>query len=389
MRRRNGSSNDAVIERGLAAVDATLGGKPVEAEFDELAELVRALRAERPRPRPGFSEALDAQVHQGFRAQTGKTSPRRKRRQLAPLAAGAAATLLIGVTAVLTSGVLSGGSDHRAAAPESQPLTRSEPPAAAPASKQTAGAVADQGLRSSVPAPSRAKVLPHIRSRQVERAAALSLATPPDEIEDIADAVIEVTDRYEGFVLRSNITSGDRSGSAGATLDLRIPTSRLQPALRDLSTLAHVRSRTQSSQDVTARFVSARSRLRDATTERRALLRQLARATTPNEAASIRARLRLANRQIAIARSNLRGLRNRVDFSSVAVTVEADDSLPASDGNWTLGDALDDAVGVLGVAAGVALVSVAVLVPLVAIALLLVFVYRRIVRERRDRVLDV
>jgi hypothetical protein len=229
--------------------------------------------------------------------------------------------------------------------------------------------------------------LPHVRNRQVERDAAITLATPSSKVEDTADGVIEVTDHYQGFVLRSDVSGGEGS-KAGATLDLRIPTDRLQPAVRDLSALAHVRSRTQSTRDITARFVSARSRLREAATERRALLRQLARATTPNEAASIRARLQIANRQIAIVRSNLRGLRNRVDFSTVAVTVEADDTLSAGNGSWTPGDALDDAIGVLGVTAGVALISLAVLLPITAIALLVLLVSRRIIRERRDRALD-
>jgi len=188
-------------------------------------------------------------------------------------------------------------------------------------------------------------------------------------------------------VLRSNVSGGDR-GRAGATLELRIPSDRLQPALRDLSELAHVRSRTQTIQDITARFVSARSRLTEAVAERRALLRQLARATTPNEAASIRARLRIANRRIAAARSDLRALRNRVDFSSISVAIEADESIDAADSGWTPGDALRDAVGILRTTLGILLVSLAVLVPLAALGLAAWFASRGLRRGYRERVLD-
>ena len=384
MRSRNGSQQEPLIERELAVVDAALAGKPVEADFDELAELVRVVRAERPRPRPGFGESLDARVREGFQAQEPRKAPKRRRWMRTPLAAASAASLLIVATAVVSSGVLSGdGGGEGSTSGGGAPATvESEPSTAAP--EADAPAADSQAFRL---APPKARVLPQIRNRQVERDAALTLATSPAKLEDTADGVIEVTDRYQGFVLRSNITGGDKK-AAGATLDLRIPTDRLQPALRDLSGLAHVRSRTQSSQDITARFVSARSRLRDATTERRALLRQLAHAKTPNEAASIRARLGLANRQIAAARSNLRGLRNRVNFSSVAVTVVADDSLPAGDGGWTPGDAVRDAVDVLGVTAGVILVAIAVLLPLTAVAVVFFLAYRRITRARRDRVLD-
>ena len=95
----------------------------------------------------------------------------------------------------------------------------------------------------------------------------------------MADGAIRVTDRHGGFVLSSSVSSGE-GAEAGATLDLRIPSARLQPALADLSELAHVRSRTQEARDITAAFTSPRRRLSDALAERRGLLRQLARAVT-------------------------------------------------------------------------------------------------------------
>jgi hypothetical protein len=226
------------------------------------------------------------------------------------------------------------------------------------------------------------------RARKVERDAQLTLATARDEIERTADRVIEVTDRYRGFVVRSAVSGGDDE-SAGAMLDLRVPSTRLQPALRDLSPLAHVRSRTQTSQDVTARFTSARGRLNEAVTERRVLLRQLARATTPNETASIRARLRITNRQIAAARANLRSLRNRVGFSGISVEVQADpNAKPKADGGWTPGDALDDALGILGTALGVVIIAVAVVVPLLALVALSWLLAAKVRRMQRERVLD-
>ena len=93
-------------------------------------------------------------------------------------------------------------------------------------------------------------IAPRAPVRKVERAASLTLAPPNDEVEKVADEVIRVTDRYQGFVLRSTVSGGE-SGTAGGSLDLRIPADRLQPAIRDLSALAHVRERTQNAEDVT------------------------------------------------------------------------------------------------------------------------------------------
>jgi hypothetical protein len=399
MRTRNGNQ-DPGIERDLAAIDATLGGQPVEADLAELAELVLVLRDERPRPRPAFVEELDDRVGTGFPrsevdegARTGSKPlrfwPPVKARRL-PLAFGSAAALLIVVTAVVSSGVLSSSDGGRQSVPAGggagkvvSPATAPRPQLAMPsAAEQSDSAVPRSALRAAG-----GGVRPDVRTRQQDRDAALVLATPRKEVEDAADGVIEVADRYQGFVLRSNVSGGDR-GRAGATLELRIPSDKLQSALRDLSELAHVRSRTQTTQDITARFVSARSRLNDAVAERRALLRQLGRAVTINETASIRASLRLANRRIAAVRSDLRSLRNRVNFSTVSVAIEADESIKASGGNWTPGDALRDARDILRTTLGILLVSLAVLLPLVALSLVAWFAARGVRRGYRERALD-
>ena len=403
MRTRNGNQNPG-IERDLAAIDATLGGQPVEADLAELAELVLVLRDERPHPRPAFVEELDDRLAKGFPrteadagAKTASKPPRFwpgvKARRL-PLAFGSAAALLIVVTAVVSSGVLSSSDGGRQNAPAAgggagaagkavSPATAPRPELAMPSTAaQSDSAVPRSALRATG-----GGVRPDVRTRLQDRDAALVLATPRKDVEDAADGVIEVADRYQGFVLRSNVSGGDR-GRAGATLELRIPSDRLQPALRDLSALAHVRSRTQTTQDITARFVSARSRLNEAVAERRALLRQLAKATTANETASIRARLRLVNRRIAEVRSDLRSLRNRVNFSTVSVAIEADESIEASGGNWTPGDALRDARDILRTTLGILLVSLAVLLPLVALSLVAWFAARGVRRGYRERALD-
>jgi uncharacterized protein DUF4349 len=405
MRTRNGNQ-DPTIERDLAAIDATLGGQPVEADLTELAELVLVLRDERPRPRHAFVQELDDHLATGFPSaevddgsKTASQSPRFwsaiKARRL-PLAFGSAAALLIVVTAVVSSGVLSSSDGGRQSVPAGSgaggaggagkavsPATAPRPELATPsAAAQSDTAVPRSALRAAGTG-----VRPDVRTRLQDRDAALVLATPRKDVEDAADGVIAVADRYQGFVLRSDVSGGDR-GRAGATLELRIPSDRLQPALRDLSELAHVRSRTQTTQDITARFVSARSRLNEAMAERRALLRQLAKATTANETASIRARLRLANRRIAAVRSDLRSLRNRVNFSTVSVAIEADESIKASGGKWTPGDALRDAGDILRTTLGILLVSLAVLLPLIALGTVAWFASRGIRRGYRERALD-
>src|SRR5439155_6349130 len=164
------------------------------------------------------------------------------------LAVGGAASAFLVTAAVISSGVLSGGEQRaRTGEPAAAP---SAPTGLAEGSRGQSAAPSQTSPGSrSVPSPGRdAGTAPDVRNRKVERAASLTLAPPSDKIEDVADDVIRVTDRYQGFVLRSTIAGGD-AGGAGGTLDLRIPSDRVQPAIRDLSALAHVRSRTQNTED--------------------------------------------------------------------------------------------------------------------------------------------
>ena len=419
MKRRNDAHQDPEQTRELAAVEAALAGETVEPDLAELAELALVLRAERPRPRPEFAAELDAREREGFasarastevpESETAEVHPsgrgarilRRVRgfwpphvpRRALPLAFGSAASMLIVATVIVSSGVLrSNGSGGSVTAPAGG--VEADQPAALQ-SKEAPGSVGAVGRGTEAPRemvapspelPPAGGIAPGRRNREVESGASLTLGTATDKVEETADGVIRVTDRYRGFVLSSSISGGD-DGRAGATLDLRIPARRLQAALRDLSQLAHVRSRTQSSQDVTAAVVSAKSRVNQLRAERRGLLKRLAGAETSKETASIRARLRVVNRQIASARSSLRGLRDRVRFAAVSVVVEADGAAKG-DGTWTPADALQDALSILGVSLAIALVSVAVLIPVSLLLLLGWLGYRRNLRGHREQALD-
>ena len=235
------------------------------------------------------------------------------------------------------------------------------------------------------PAPTRAD---GARVRRVERNASLTLAPPADRIEQVADAVIRVADRVGGFVVSSSVTGSD--GPAGAAqLELRVPASELRRSLRELSELAHVRSRTQDSLDITGPTVTAADRLADARAERQALLRRLAAATTPNETDSIRAQLRFVRSRIARARGDLATLRNRANFATVNVDVEpGSGAKPRESGSWGLGEALDDALAVLAVTLGVVLVAFGVLLPLLVLGAFGWLTARTFLRRRRERTLD-
>jgi uncharacterized protein DUF4349 len=234
--------------------------------------------------------------------------------------------------------------------------------------------------------PSAGGFAPSRSNRKIERSVALELEMPVDEMSRVADQVTAVTNRYGGFVLNSSLSTGD--DGAGGDFDLRIPSNRLRAAVRDLSTLADVRSQSQTGRDVTREHVTAKDRLRAARAERRSLLRRLEAATTDEEAEAIRRRLDLVAGEINGLRAQLRDLRLRTDYSVVTVTLAArDGDGGGAGGGGSFDDALGDAGNLLVTVAGWLVVVLAAALPLALLALAGWGVGRVVRRRQRESVL--
>jgi uncharacterized protein DUF4349 len=384
----NDNDSTKLIERDLHAVDEALARDAAGASdpaVRELQELALALRADSPEADPAYAERLRERARQGFPPEPGSARarlgalrlprvPRLRRPPLALLGGFAAALLALAVAVPLLNGrsgddttqVGSGGAKRAA------PLLQSD-------SAATAESDAPKSVGRGGFAPG--------GTRKIERSASLTLAAPGDELDRVAERIDTVTDRYGGFVLRSDVSSGDE-GASGGSFELRIPQSRIQPALRDLAALGDVRSRGQSGQDVTREYVTARDRLQAARAERKSLLRRLANAQTDAQAEAIRRRLDLVAGEIRGLRSQLRNLRLRTDYVAVSVSLVekgGKKNEPAPVGSFR--NALDDALGSLVGAVALTLRVLGVALPLALIGLLAWFAARLARRRRRESVL--
>ena len=284
----------------LEAVDAALAGRYVAPEHAELAELALLLRDDTPAPAPAWVAQLDRRVEAGFPAK-----PRRERRfwvwtrNLAPAAGLAVAVVAL----VVGASVMSGGQDDSGEGGGS--ISAETESAPEPATDSAGGGfqLDSESRTSGDPGSDRR------RARDQQRSATLTLAVPRREIDSAANRVGQVTGELGGFVASSNLSS-----SGGGHLQLRVPSDRLDDAIRRLSDVGRVRELSRRSVDITSNVVSARDRLSDARAERKALLAQLAVATTVNETESIRARLDIVAREIAAARRRLARVNNQAEL---------------------------------------------------------------------------
>jgi hypothetical protein len=383
-----------LIDDALAGGRATAG----DAESRELQELALALQADAPEPDAEFAAELEQLVRDRFPRSRpapirGLTRPRppawiarlpRPSGRRPMLAGAAAAVVLATVIGVAVSTNPPGGGER----------ADDVPGASAPVGAQESGDVAGDAARlaptTPVPPlpPGQEELAPGAPERRIERSARITLVAPGDELEEVAAGINQVADRHRGFVLRSEVSSGEK-GSTGGSFELRIPQESLQPALGDLAELGDVRARSQSGQDVTASYVSARDRYDATQAERRSLIRRLRRADSDAEADRIRDRLFAVSAEVRAVRAELRRLRERTNYAAVSIDLERKDGDRDEDSgsaNGT-GEALDDALGSLLGSLNLALRALGVLIPLALLGTLGWLAFAVLRRRRREAAL--
>jgi hypothetical protein len=395
------------VQRDLDAMEAAIAGRPHDGGDAVLAELAAVLADDRPAPDPEWARTLDVRAAQGFDKHAPFQPQRARKRRpprsfLAPALGLAACGLLAVVIGLGGFGSASndhgspgsgGGSAGSTASSEqapggdtAAPATRDAVPApSTPPNGASGGSSAAIAPLPGLPPVTRGNAGSDGRSaRKVERSASMTLGTPRRDIDAVAGGVARVTTALGGFVASSDVSS-----RAGGTLDLRVPSARLDDAVARLSRLGHVRRLERSTLDITAQSVSAKARIAALKAERHSLLGQLAKAVTLDEVDRLRARVRTVNHRLETARAQSRRVDNRAAYANLTVEIVGERAAAAASGGWSPRDAWHDALRVLEVAAGIALVALAVGLPLFALGAPAWIATRRLAQRRRERALDI
>jgi len=426
MRQSDRLPPDPEILDELEAIDAALLGLRVDPMHAELAELTVLLADDRPAIDPDFARALDARVAHRFAPMPenagGATSagrapdrPRRRRRALRWTGSAIGGAIAVAFAAVVVVVGMNNGPvrvvDHSASsAPGAArhsagtgtgfdgvgPVTRAaKSRGAVPNAGSSAGATgspvtapgATAAPTAATPAPG-----PVSNGRRVVQSAQLALTSSGAHLDYVSQEVFNVVGEENGIVRNSSVTSGS---NGYATFSLSIPSQNLQQTMTNLSELryATVASRTDATRDVNDQYLNDVRALADARALRTSLLKQLANAVTQAQIDSLNAQIHDAEASIGSDEATLNGLQSKINFSSLDVQINAA-PFPATppvatpSKGFTIGHAAHDAVRVLTVAAGVALIAFAALVPFALIAALVAWIGYWVRRRRREQALD-
>ena len=162
--------------------------------------------------------------------------------------------------------------------------------------------------------------------RIVDATARLTLGADADEVQDVANGVVSVTDRYDGVVTDSQV-SRDGGGARAVILGSRSRSRNLDAALADLSGLADVVSRTEGTEDITAKAVRARKDLANTLDRIRAARVELIKADTRQQRLVIKSQIESLQATADAQRTELSGVKRKGRFATVDVAV-------TSNGAW-------------------------------------------------------
>jgi hypothetical protein len=400
----------------LEALDRILAREPVAEEHLELAALVDSVRGNAAQMTPEFSAKLASR----FEGRERRAASRRRWQwpgggrlafasggfvtaavALTILLSGSARDALFGGGSTATPGVSKQGSVH--AREGSRPPVLLTPTSTPPgqASAQThkapaAGAVGPRhasnvagGVGATSTAPTPAIAAPNTSfgartPRLVARGSSLTLASPPSQMQTVADQIVAATEQQGGVVEHSSV---DVQGPASyASFSLQVPSGRLGHLIATLSSLASVRSLSQSTQDITSPYQNENVLLSRRLAELGSLRKQLAVAATAADAASLRKQIGEISHRIAIERATIKGLRAEASNATLSVQVVAGAAVKKhSHAVGPLTRAYHDALHALQEILAIALIVLAILLPFALCALALWWAATSVRQRARER----
>jgi hypothetical protein len=386
----------------LEALDRILAREPVAEEHLELAALVDSVRGNAPQMTPEFSAALEARLQgRGRRRGAGQRSRWSGVGRLALAGGGGLVAAAVALTILLSGGVrdslFGGGATTKqdfakrsaSHAPVSTHLPKQSPGpiTALPAihGSATSGVVGAGGVASGPAAGVAPRTLVAGHSgRLVTRGSSLTLASPPAHMQSVADQIVAATEQQGGVVEHSSVNV--QGPGSYASFSLQVPSGRLGHLIATLSSLASVRSLSQSTQDITSPYQRENALLARRLAQLASLRKQLAVALTTADAATLRKQIAATSHRIAIERATIKGLRSRASNATLSVQVVAGAAVKKhSHAAGPLARAYHDALHALQEILAIALIVLAILLPFALCALALWWAGANVRQRARER----
>ncbi|UGV40697.1 DUF4349 domain-containing protein [Methanococcoides orientis] len=167
----------------------------------------------------------------------------------------------------------------------------------------------------------------------------LEVKDAPEAVDSIGNIALE----YDGYVSSSSVYDtyyGDSESMSGY-ITIRVPTAEHDTVLDRIEALGKVTSKSTSGVDVTEEYIDVEARLSNMEKQEQRLQEILEMATTVEEVLEVEKELGRVRGEIESLTGRLNYLNDRIDFSTISVSVSEPRNITHS---WGLRDALSDSV---------------------------------------------
>jgi Flp pilus assembly pilin Flp len=174
-----------------------------------------------------------------------------------------------------------------------------------------------------------------VLSRKVHRQASLTVSVK--NVEQASDAVESRVREANGYVVSNALSTGEGDLKT-ANLEIKVPVSRFEAVVRQVSALGNVRAKDVSGQDITEQYISANARKGVVSNElsvREAQLRELekkAKRANADQRWQLAAEIRRLRIEAAEAKARLNWLQKSSDMSDISVTLQQEKPVVAPTG---------------------------------------------------------
>ncbi len=137
------------------------------------------------------------------------------------------------------------------------------------------------------------------------------------ELEDSLDTIVSIAHKYDGFVSNSYVNAYDEYKTGSVTI--RVPSVKHDVAVKEITDLGKVKSKSTSGRDVTEEYIDLNARLRNLNREEERLLEILKKAEDVKDFLDVEKELARVRGEIEILTGRQKYLDDRIEYSTIVV----------------------------------------------------------------------
>ena len=216
------------------------------------------------------------------------------------------------------------------------------------------------------------------------KTADMTIEVGKGEFEKKYDAVKQVADDFDGYVTNTSASKTGTEIISGA-VTIRVPSKEFDNAIAAVKKIGKLTNIQVKGDDVTEEYVDLESRLKNYQAQEAQLLAIMQKAQTVDETLKVQEQLTSVQGEMEVIKGRMTYLDNRVDLSTITVTVQEPGAVVPESEEWGIMDALRTSIQAFFIVVNVIIVLIGALLPAVIITAVVFFIVRWRIKRKKQK----